>query len=98
MSEDDLWVKIVGMLEQNWAYIEHTDRGSHIIFVSDFGEMFDEIAVDSVAEANAALKRNGFRRFSDERNLRDFVSVPERPFRNGEHWNGQIYSSGRFWK
>ena len=95
----DLWVKIVGMLQQNWAAVEPTDAAAvRVIFITDTSGVFDEIAFGSEAEAVAGLTRNGFRRFADAPDLQSFLRAPEPPFRPGRHPNGPIYSSGRFWR
>lgn len=96
---EDLWVKVVGMLQQNWAAIEQTDSaGVRICFITDTSGVFDEMTFGSAAEAVAGLTRNGFRRFADSPDLQSFLRAPEPPFRPGSHPDGPIYSSGRFWR
>jgi hypothetical protein len=96
---DDLWVKVVEMLQQNWAAIEPEPFGGfRVSFIDDTGSVFDEMIFGSEAEAIAGLARNGFRRFADAPDLRSFLRAPEPPFRPGHHPNGPIYSSGRFWR
>ena len=95
----DLWVKVVGMLQQNWAAIEPSDAaGLQVRFITDTGGIFDEMTFASEADAVAGLTRNGFRRFTDAPDLQSFLRAPEPPFRPGHHPNGPIYSSGRFWR
>lgn len=94
---DDLWVKIVGMLQQNWASIEPNADGVRLYFISDSSGVFDEINFFTVEEAEAALTKNGFRRFRDAPDLQSFLSLPNPPFRRVCHPNGPIYSSGKFW-
>jgi hypothetical protein len=96
---DDLWVKVVEMLQQNWAAIESSEsKGARVYFISDTGGVFDEMAFGSEAEAIAGLTRNGFRRFADAPDLQSFLHAPEPPFPPGSHPNGPIYSSGRYWR
>jgi len=95
--EQDLWVKIVEMLQQNWASVELTDSGPLVHFISDASEVFDEIPFADIPSAKAALTRNGFKRFSDSPQLQEFLSPPKPPFKRGRHPNGRIYSSGRYW-
>ena len=95
---DDLWVKIVGMLQQNWASIEPVHAGVCVYFVSDIGDIFDEIPYENTKTAEAALLRNGFRRFREAPDLQSFLRAPVPPFTKGSHPNGPIYSSGRFWR
>lgn len=95
----DLWVKVVGMLQQNWAAIEPTDAaGVRVCFITDTGGVFDEMTFFSDTEAVAGLTRNGFRRLADAPDLQSFLRPPDPPFRPGSHPNGPIYSSGRFWR
>ena len=66
ITNTDFWVKIVEMLQQNWAVIEPDAAGEvRFYFVSDTGGVFDEMALRSTTDARQALQRNGFRRFAD---------------------------------
>ena len=98
MSGNDLWVKVVEMLQQNWASIEPADEGVEIYFITDTSQVFDRMTFDSVADAETALSRNGFRRFESAPDLQRFLRAPVPPFTEGNHPNGPIYSSGRFWR
>ena len=96
---EGLWVKVVGMLQQNWASIEQTESaGVRVRFVTDAGDVFDEMTFITDTEAVAGLTRNGFRRLADAPDLQSFLRPPDPPFRPGSHPNGLIYSSGRFWR
>jgi hypothetical protein len=96
---DDLWVKVVEMLQQNWAALEPDSSGRcQVWFISDTGGAFDEMTFVTEAEAAAGLTRNGFRRFADAPDLQAFLRPPKPPFHPGQHPNGPIYSSGRFWR
>lgn len=94
----DLWVKVIEMLQQNWASIEPAEENVEIFFITDTSQIFDRLTFDSVADAEAALARNGFRRFADAPDLQRFLRAPGPPFTEGTHPNGPIYSSGRFWR
>lgn len=95
----DFWVKVVEMLQQNWALIEPAAGETAVAyFISDTGGVFDEISFPSTAEAVDALCRNGFRRWAADRELQSFLRPPAPPFRRSRHPNGPIYSSGRYWK
>ena len=95
----DFWVKVVEMLQQNWALIEDEAAGAvRVYFISDTSGVFDEIAFSSASSANEALGMNGFRRFAESTNLQSFLRPPTVPFRRSTHPNGPIYSSGRFWR
>ncbi len=98
LKGDDVWVKVVGMLQQNWASIEPVNEGVEVYFISDVSKVFDRIKFASATDAEAALMRNGFRRFRDAPDLQGFLRMPIPPFTEGSHPNGPIYSSGRFWR
>ncbi len=99
ISGGDLWVKVVDMLQQNWASIgPAASDGVRVHFVSDTGGVFDEMVFGSEAEAAAGLTRNGFRRLKDAPDLQSFLHAPEPPFLRGHHPIGRIYSSGRYWR
>jgi hypothetical protein len=99
IESQDFWVKVVDMLQQNWAVIEPTPAvGVRVHFISDTSGVFDEIAFPSTIKASRALHRNGFRGFSDEPDLQSFLRQPSAPFHRSPHPNGPIYSSGRFWQ
>jgi hypothetical protein len=45
IQNTDLWVKIVEMLQQNWAVIEAEDAEAvRVYFISDTSGVFDEMA------------------------------------------------------
>ena len=47
IKSSDFWVKVVGMLQQNWAVIEpEKGGGARIHFISDTSGVFDEIALN----------------------------------------------------
>ena len=95
----DFWVKIVGMLQQNWALIEAEPAGRvRVRFIADTSGIFDEIGFESAGHGEAALTCNGFRRFADSPDLQSFLQPPSAPFRRTTHPNGPIYSSGRYWQ
>jgi hypothetical protein len=94
----DFWVKVVEMLQQNWALIEDETPGVRVYFISDASGVFGEIAFPSASSAMEALGKNGFRRFADSTDLQTFLRPPSAPFRRSVHPNGPIYSSGRFWR
>jgi len=95
----DFWVKIVEMLQRNWAVIESGSTPDVCVyFISDTSGVFDEIVFPSTSAARQALARNGFRRFAEDTHLQSFLRPPSAPFRRSPHPNGPIYSSGRFWR
>ncbi len=95
----DYWVKVVEMLQQNWALFS-PEQGNNvrIHFISDTSGVFDTMVFPSEADAISALRRNGFSRYADHVQLQSFLCPPKSPFHHRAHPNGHIYSSGRFWK
>ncbi|MEJ8821550.1 hypothetical protein WKW80_05800 [Variovorax humicola] len=95
----DFWVKVVEMLQQNWALIDDdTDsKQCTVYFVDDLSRVFDRLPFKDFAEAEAALARNGFDRFADSSSLQEFLVPPEPPFVKGWYPSGGIYSSGQYW-
>ena len=99
IRSNDFWIKIIEMLQQNWALIENqSDRKVKIFFVNDNSGIFDEMVFDNRAEAETALKRNGFNNYNLDKHYQEFVHPPEPPYGWKDHPNGKIYSSGRYWK
>ncbi len=99
IKSQDFWVKVVEMLQQNWALVDcQEDNSVRVCFVNDTSGVFDEMGFQSINHAETALKRNGFCRFSSALDLQTFLRPPNPPFRRANHPNGPIYSSGRFWR
>ena len=97
INNRDFWIKVVGMLQQNWALIGKNGDSNAVYFLDDMGKVFDHIDFESVDEAQAALARNGFRLFAEEKKLQEIISLPREPFTYGSHPSGKIYSSGDYW-
>jgi hypothetical protein len=73
IENEDVWVKVVDMLQQNWAVIEPETAGRvRVYFISDASVVFDEIAFPSAEDAAIALQRNGFRRYAASKDLQAF--------------------------
>ena len=99
IQSEDFWVKVVEMLQHNWALIEpETAGGFRVYFIGDTSGVFDEIVFGSAEQAADALQRNGFRRYAGSEDVQSFLRPPSAPFHRRAHPNGPIYSSGRFWK
>lgn len=94
----DYWFKLIEMLQQNWALVDESADGVTVYFVSDTSGVFDELKFKSAAEAEVALRRNGFQRYAEDAEAASFLRCPEAPFARCPHASGPIYSSGRFWK
>ena len=96
----DYWVKVVGMLQHNWALVESDIIKDEcvIYFIHDGSGVFDNIHCISRQGAERALTQNGFFRFSDDENAKEFLCPPKPPYTTCTHPNGAIYSSGKYWK
>jgi hypothetical protein len=95
----DYWFKIVDMLQQNWALVDPVPDGNGVVvhFVDDRSRVFDRLTFPNAAEAQEALRRNGFERLSEDLEAQSSLAPPLPPFFEGRHPNGPIYSSGMFW-
>lgn len=93
----DWWVKIVGMLQQNWALPVDLNGKLAVLFVGDTSGIFDRIDFESERELFRALRINGFVRFAADPELQSFLSPPPLPLDIKLHQNGFIYSSGQYW-
>ena len=100
ISSRDFWFKIVEFLQQNWALIEKDaeSEGCTIYFIHDGSGVFDQMPYPTVEEAEKALRRNGFERYDKDPEARGFIYPPKPPYFRDKHPNGNIYSSGRFWR
>jgi len=100
ISSKDFWFKIVEFLQQNWALIEKDAESTACIiyFISDSSGVFDQIPYPAMEEAEKALCRNGFERYDKDPEARSFIFPPGPPYSRDKHPNGNIYSSGRFWR
>ena len=98
ITNTDYWFKVVEFLQQNWGVIETTESGCTVYFFGDTAGIFDQIDFNSVSEAEAALRRNGFGKYEEDKKAQEFIAKPEPPFQWQPHPNGPIYSSGRYWQ
>lgn len=98
LQSDDLWVKVIDMLQHNWALVEEASGSAKVFFIDDSGGIFDDMSFTSAQAARSGLIHNGFRRYADDAELQSFVRPPLPPFRRRQHPNGRIYSSGQFWR
>lgn len=92
------WFKIVKFLQQNWALINPEGNGVIVYFLGDTSGVFDELVFPTQREAEAGLRRNGFRLYAEDLEAKKFISVPNPPFTRSSHPNGPIYSSGQYWR
>lgn len=95
-----LWLKIVGFLQQNWAVIARLAPGAHAVrvwFVSDGFTAFDFIDFPNLRDAESALRRNGFGHYHESEG--EFLESDLPRFRSRAlRWSPRrIYSSGQYW-
>ena len=102
IDNDEYWFKVVAFLQENWALIEKKNDKYVVYFLmSDYitiTKVFDQITFETLEDAQKSLMFNGFRLYSKDEEFQDIAGPPIKPFTIGEHPNGKIYSSGRFWK
>lgn len=91
------WFKVADFLQQNWAVLIEQDDSVLAVFYGDTCGVFDEIVFDGTETAEAALRRNGFRKYKEDHNAQEFIGIPRGDFHERPHPNGRIYSSGRYW-
>lgn len=96
-SSDDFWFKVVAMLQQNWAVIEGDGDRVKIVFFDDRNQIFDQLLYGNHHEAERALRKNGFGRYTDDPGSHDFIAKPDRPFVHSPAKLRPIYSSGEYW-
>ena len=94
----DPWIKVIEMLQHNWATIEPFDGGVRVYFIDDRSQVFDEMLFADVNEAQFALLRNGFLLQRADPGRWRTLRPPPPPFLKGRHHHGRIYSSGRSWR
>jgi hypothetical protein len=96
-APEDFWLKVVEMLQTNWAVVVPSPAGVEIVFVHDRSGIFDRIALPDASEAKRQLRINGFSRYADHARAQGYLIPPSGPYHEAAHPNGPIYSSGRFW-
>jgi hypothetical protein len=97
IKSKEYWVKVVEMLQQNWALAEDLPSGECLIFfIDDHSRVFDELLISSRDEAEWRLSMNEFRRYRSDPAVH-FLEPPCAPFFRGSHPSGPIYSSGMHW-
>jgi len=97
LEDQPLWIKVVAMLQHNWAVIDAFAGRATVRFIDDAGFLFDELTFESEGAARIALRRNGFAEFSSDREAQEFISPPRQPYRAEALRKRPIYSSGQFW-
>ena len=95
----DYWFKPLENHQINWCLVDDDPAagGSIAYFFHECSGVFDRLTFVSRAAAVSQLRFNGFHRLAEQPDL-DQGGVPGPPFQEDQHWNGPIYSSGRFWR
>ena len=92
---NDPWIKVVGMLQQNWAVVVPEHGRAEIVFFNDDSRVFDEMSFQSKEDAENGLRRNGFRKYSEE--AVDFIPRPDGAVVRTIPLSQGVYSSGEYW-
>jgi uncharacterized protein (DUF1810 family) len=93
-----LWVKVLGMLQQNWCVIEDGPAGAvELVFFDDHGDIFDHLPATNLHAAQAALEANGFSWMREYSSFYQASGVPTLPFPGDREQSRPVYSSGEYW-
>jgi uncharacterized protein (DUF1810 family) len=93
-----LWVKVLGMLQQNWCVIEDgTGDAVELVFFDDHGKVFDHLPATSLHAAQAALLANGFIWMWELSSFYQACGVPTMPLPGARKQSRPVYSSGEYW-
>jgi uncharacterized protein (DUF1810 family) len=94
-----LWVKVLGMLQQNWCVLQEGPRGSvDLVFFDDHGHVFDWMTLASFDAAEAALRTNGFMWMLASSSFYSASGVPVLPGAADRDRSRPVYSSGEYWE
>jgi len=97
----EYWIKVLEMLQQNWAIIEPSSEAGgdpcEVFFIDDNSCVFDRLRFDSAQEAEKGLARNGFSRYDPDPQMLKHMPPPSAPFYESADCQTLVYSSGRFW-
>jgi len=94
-----LWVKVLGMLEQNWCVIEDCPGGGvELVFFDDHGKVFDHLPAANLHAAQAALQTNGFYWMWELSSFYQACGVPSLPLSGARKQSRPVYSSGEYWQ
>ena len=92
-----LWVKVLGMLQQNWCVIEDgTGDAVELVFFDDHGDVFDHLTAANLHSAQAALQANGFSWMREYSSFFQASGVPTLPFPGDREQSRPVYSSGEY--
>jgi uncharacterized protein (DUF1810 family) len=93
-----LWVKVLGMLQQNWCVIGNGPGGAvELVFFDDHGKVFDHLPAANLNAAQAALQTNGFYWMWELSSFYQACGVPTLPLPGARKQSRPVYSSGKYW-
>ena len=93
-----LWVKVLGMLQQNWCVIEDgTGDAVELVFFDDHGDVFDHLPAANLHAAQAALQANGFSWMRKYSSIYQAAGVPSLPLPHAREQSRPVYSSSEYW-
>jgi uncharacterized protein (DUF1810 family) len=93
-----LWVKVVGMLCQNWCLLQPTPNGNvDLVFFDDRGDVFDWRSADDFESAQVSARENGFMWMWETPSFYSVAGIPKMPIAGVRQRTRPIYSSGEYW-
>lgn len=93
-----LWIKVVGMLQQNWCVLESGEAGTvAMVFFDDHGEVFDWLSAPDLHASQSALRANGFAWMWTYSSFYSVSGMPDMPKPGVRKRSRPIYSSGEYW-
>jgi uncharacterized protein (DUF1810 family) len=93
-----LWVKVLGMLQQNWCVLElNPSRSVDMVFFDDHGKVFDWLPTPDVQSAHEVLHANGFSWMWTCSSFYNASGMPNLPKPDARERNRPVYSSGEYW-
>jgi uncharacterized protein (DUF1810 family) len=93
-----LWVKVLGMLQQNWCATEPAPGGGvDMVFFDDHGDVFDWLPAPDLAAAQTALDANGFSWMWTYSSFYNAAGMPQLPVPGARKRSRPVYSSGEYW-
>ena len=93
-----LWVKVVGMLCQNWCLLQPMPNGTvDLVFFDDRGDVFDWRSTDDFEFAQSSLRKNGFMWMWETPSFYSVAGMPDMPMADERQRDRPVYSSGEYW-
>ena len=96
----NIWVKVTGMLQQNWAFIDADQTPIVIYFFDDNKMIFDQLEFESNDVAISGLRWNGFSNAWENKELfqNRFIYGEMTKIYKKRSSHHKPYSSGNYWK